>query len=84
MRENFWRHRKVFVTGISGFVGSNLAESLLKEGASVVGLVRDDPKKKYFDHLKIRKKIMVVRGDLKNLKFLQKTLKKHKTLTECG
>lgn len=78
MKKTFWKGRKVFVTGISGFVGSNLAAELLEAGASVIGLVRDDSKKKYFDHLKIRKKITVVRGDLKNLKFLQKTLKKHK------
>lgn len=78
MNKKFWKGRRVFITGISGFVGSNLAAALLDAGASVTGLVRDDNKKKYFDHLKIRKKITVVRGDLKNLSFLKRTLEKHK------
>lgn len=78
MKKTFWKGRRVFITGISGFVGSNLAEALLSEGAFIVGLVRDDSKKEYFDHLKIRKKITVVRGDLRSLPFLQKTLRKHK------
>ena len=37
-KNNFWKNKTVFITGISGFVGSNLAKSLLKEDAKIVGL----------------------------------------------
>ena len=40
MPGSFWKDRKVFVTGISGFVGSRLAMFLIKEGAHIVGLTR--------------------------------------------
>jgi GDPmannose 4,6-dehydratase len=32
-----WKEKRVFITGISGFVGSHLAESLMREGAQVFG-----------------------------------------------
>jgi GDPmannose 4,6-dehydratase len=36
----FWNAKKVLITGISGFVGSYLAKSLLEKGAAVYGIVR--------------------------------------------
>ena len=38
---NFFRDKSVFVTGATGFVGSWLIRSMVKEGASVVVLIRD-------------------------------------------
>ena len=38
---DFWRHRRVFVTGASGFLGQWLVRELNQRGASVVALVRD-------------------------------------------
>ena len=38
---SFWKGKKVLVTGITGFIGSNLAEDLVNRGANVVGLVKD-------------------------------------------
>ncbi|MFQ6111927.1 MAG: GDP-mannose 4,6-dehydratase, partial [Nitrospinota bacterium] len=38
---SFWRGRRVFITGCTGFVGSWLTLALLESGAQVVGLVRD-------------------------------------------
>lgn len=34
-----WREKKVFITGIDGFVGSNIAKTMLSEGAIVSGLI---------------------------------------------
>ncbi|MHA2045892.1 MAG: NAD-dependent epimerase/dehydratase family protein [Candidatus Thorarchaeota archaeon] len=35
-----WKDKRVFITGITGFIGSKLASRLLAEGAYVVGLSR--------------------------------------------
>src|SRR5579871_5675818 len=35
--------KRVLITGVAGFVGSHLAESLVKEGTSVVGIDNFDP-----------------------------------------
>ena len=39
--DGFWTDRRVLVTGCTGLLGSWLAQALLDNGASVVGLVRD-------------------------------------------
>ena len=36
-----WRERRVLITGVGGFVASNLAAELVRRGASVVGVLRD-------------------------------------------
>ncbi len=38
----FWRDRRVFVTGGTGFIGSWIVKALVERGARVVVLVRDD------------------------------------------
>ena len=39
-QDNFWRGRRVFITGCTGFLGSWLTAALLERGAAVVGLIR--------------------------------------------
>jgi GDP-D-mannose dehydratase len=40
LNKKYWKDKNVFITGISGFVGSHLAEKVLSLGAVVGGLVR--------------------------------------------
>jgi CDP-glucose 4,6-dehydratase len=40
-QQEFWKNKKVFVTGCTGIVGSWLTIALLDAGAEVVGLIRD-------------------------------------------
>jgi CDP-glucose 4,6-dehydratase len=59
-----WRGRTVLVTGIGGFVGSGLAESLVHKGANVVGIVRDSPGARLLEHREILDRIDIVRGSI--------------------
>lgn len=38
---NFWKNKKVLVTGATGLLGSSMVEKLVNEGANVTCLVRD-------------------------------------------
>lgn len=51
MNEDYWKGKRVLITGISGFVGSNLARQLLDLGAEVVGLdrVKESPSLRILD-----------------------------------
>lgn len=42
MVENYWRNKKVIVTGSSGFIGTHLVSFLKENGADVIGLSRKD------------------------------------------
>ena len=68
----------VFITGISGFVGSHLAKELIERGTDVTGLQHDIKKKSYLDLLDIKNKVNIVSGDIKDLKLLQRALVDYK------
>ena len=77
--EKFWENKNVLITGISGFVGSNLAKNLSKNGANVFGITQKKRKKKsllYYE--KIDKKVKVILGNITNKKLLQNIIKKNK------
>jgi len=57
------------ITGITGFVGSHMAELLLKKGFEVHGLCRWRSRTENIDH--IREKIHLVEGDLLDAHSLQ-------------
>lgn len=61
-----------FITGITGFAGSHLAELLLKEGYQVHGLCRWRSRSENIED--IRKKIHLVEGDLLDTHSLQEAL----------
>jgi len=55
--------KKVFITGISGFIGYELAERCIKEGYEVAGLVRQHPQQNKAIEL-LRGKAMLYEGDV--------------------
>ena len=52
--------RKVLITGVNGFVGSHLAERLLKENIDVVGLCRRSDEMQWLEE----KGLKIVKGDI--------------------
>ena len=62
---------KVFVTGGTGFIGGSLIKRLLKEGASVKALVRDQSKAEEFEKLGVRSVI----GDIMDKTSIKGALK---------
>jgi GDP-D-mannose dehydratase len=56
---------RVLITGITGFVGSHLAEYALAQGAHVTGSLRWRSKTEHVEHL--RDQVTLVEGDLRDL-----------------
>jgi GDP-4-dehydro-6-deoxy-D-mannose reductase len=63
---------RVLITGITGFVGSHLAELALERGATVFGSVRWRSKTENIDHL--RDRIVLVPSDLRELSSVRTLL----------
>jgi len=55
---------KVFITGISGFIGSNLAINLVKEGYSIDGLIRQISSRELASLEPVLDKIHLIKGDI--------------------
>ena len=64
--------KTALITGITGFVGSHMAELLLKEGFEVHGLCRWRSRTENVDHIK--EKIHLIEGDLLDAHSLQGVL----------
>jgi GDP-4-dehydro-6-deoxy-D-mannose reductase len=56
---------RVLITGITGFVGSHLAEFALAEGAEVVGSLRGRSKTEHIEHL--RQRLTLIESDLRDV-----------------
>ena len=74
---DFWKTRRVFVTGATGFLGANLVTRLVKEQAAVVCLQRDAVQPNSFDLFGLRDKVTVVNGDVQDLSLLQRILNEY-------
>ena len=74
----FWKNKKVLITGIAGFVGSNLAKNLLNNGANVVGLTLSKKIESLLFYEKIDKKVNLIFGDITDKILIKKILIKFK------
>ena len=63
-KAGFWFGKNVFITGINGFIGGNLAKALLENGASVFGLVRNAARDTFLYYEKLDDKITLIEGDI--------------------
>ena len=72
-----WRGVSVLVTGAQGFIGSWLAERLLREGARVVTLLRDVEPESRFNREGVGERCVQVRGDLLDYEAMMRALNEH-------
>lgn len=81
MMTDYWTGKKVFVTGATGIVGSALCQFLLKQGASVVALVRDwDPQSELIRSGTISR-CNVVSGSLEDYAAVERGINEHEVDT---
>jgi len=78
IKKNFWKDKNVFITGVGGFVGSNLAKNLVKCGANVVGLTRSKKIDSLLYYENIDKKINLIFGDITDKELLKSIFLKYK------
>jgi CDP-glucose 4,6-dehydratase len=74
---NFWKDKNVLITGVNGFVASNIAKRLNKNGANVVGLLKNISALSNLDELGISDKINVTFGDITDYHTLRGTVNKY-------
>jgi CDP-glucose 4,6-dehydratase len=73
----FWLDRPTFVTGATGLVGSWLVRRLIDAKADLICLVRDWVPQSELVRTRLIEKVKVVRGDIRDLQMLERTLNEY-------
>ena len=77
LRDEFWKGRRVFVTGCTGILGSWLTLALVEAGAEVTGLVRDRVPHSHLFRSGTHRRITQVDGDITDDYLLERTLNEY-------
>ncbi|MEM3402859.1 MAG: GDP-mannose 4,6-dehydratase [Candidatus Hadarchaeales archaeon] len=77
-RRKFWKNKKVLVTGVGGFVGSNLVERLIELGSEVVGIVKSPELQKYPNLSDLKNSIRLHACDLMDYGHVDEIIKEEK------
>ncbi len=75
--KQFWKNRKVFVTGCTGIVGSWLTLALLDAGADVIGLIRDHVPSSNLMLSGAAQRIVGIDGDITDAPLLERVLNEY-------
>ena len=63
-KNSYWYNKNVFITGINGFIGGNLAKELLRQGSKIFGLIRNEKKDTFIYFEGIADNINLIYGEL--------------------
>lgn len=74
MATSYWRHKNVFITGATGFLGSWLVKYLVDAGANVTALIRDAVPHSELTRSGYINKINAVTGALEDYHVIERTL----------
>ena len=77
MKNEYWKGKRVFITGATGIVGSWLTEALVKSGAYVVALVHDWDPQSDLIRAGIINQLNVVTGALEDYATLERAINEH-------
>lgn len=81
MRDDFWKNKKIIITGANGFLASHLTISLLQRQAKVTGIIKEDIPLSFLN-IKLKEKkyknLKMVKGDIVNYAFIKKVFKNYK------
>ncbi len=69
--DNFWKNKNILITGIAGFVGSNLAKNLVTNGANVIGLTKSKKVDSLLFIENIDKKIDLIFGNITDKELIK-------------
>lgn len=81
MMSNYWRGKRVFITGATGIVGSWLTGALVKRGAYIVALVHDGDPQSELIRTGIISQLHVVNGALEEYATLERAINEHEVDT---
>ena len=69
--------KKCLITGVAGFIGSNLAETLLDKGLVVIGIDKDKSRENF---LPIHENFTMIWDDIKYIEHYSEKLKEIQTI----
>ena len=76
LNNNFWKNKKVLITGNTGFKGSWLTILLLEKKAKIIGISKKEKRGLYlFNYLKLNNKIKQYYLDICDYEKLKKVVK---------
>lgn len=76
---DFYKNKKVLITGHTGFKGTWLCKILVDAGADVIGYSLNPPTTpSLFEEIKLEKKITSIIGDIRDFKHLEEVFQKYK------
>ena len=77
MNKKYWSGKTVLVTGVTGFVGSSLAQGLDKAGAKIVAIIRDEVAESNFYRSGLDKKAACIRGKLEEYSVVERVINEY-------
>ena len=72
-----WKDKNVLITGINGFVASNMAKKLVDLGANVVGILKDISTFNAMEELGIDDRVNITFGDITDSSVVRRTVNKY-------
>lgn len=79
INNNFWKNKKIFITGHTGFKGSWLSLWLQKLGAKVIGFSHQEfPEPSLYKLAHVENNMTSIIGDIRNYNKLKQSIEEHK------
>jgi len=78
MENNFWKNKKILITGYEGFLGSHLTKTLLCLGAKLWGLDIKVYRKQTILSTQDLNKVRVIKGRVENFPLVSRIINKNK------